>query len=47
MGLVVEGPTTEKLVEEVQQAATQGTMGLQVLKPKFSELREKFDALVE
>ena len=30
MGLAIEGPTTEKFVEEVKQVATQGTIDLQV-----------------
>lgn len=41
MGLVVEGSTTDKLVKEVQQAAMQGTIDLQVLKVEFCELRDK------
>lgn len=39
MGLIVEGPTTENLVEEVQQEATQGTTDLQVLNLEFHELK--------
>jgi len=43
MGLVVEGPTTEKLVEEVRQATTQGTINLQVLKIESSEIQAKIE----
>jgi len=44
MGLVVEGPTTDKLVEEVHLAVLQGTTYLQALKTKFSGLQEKIEA---
>jgi len=43
MGLVVEGLTTEKIVEEVYQTPTQGTKYLQILKIEFSELRAKIE----
>ena len=41
MGLVVEGPTIDKLVEEVQQATMQGTIDLQPLKIEFNSLQAK------
>ena len=41
MGLMVEGPTTKTLIEEVQHATMQGTSDLQVLKMEFCELQDK------
>ncbi|MCY6488057.1 hypothetical protein, partial [Actinobacillus pleuropneumoniae] len=38
MGLAVEGPNTNKLVEEVQQDVVQGTTDFPVLKMEFHEL---------
>jgi len=43
VGHVVEGPTTKKLVEEVRQATTQGTIYQQVLKIDFSDLQENIE----
>ena len=39
MGLAVEDPTTENLVNEVQKAMVHGTGDLQVLKMEFCELQ--------
>jgi len=47
MVLAVEGPTTEKLVEELQQATMQGIADLQVLKVAFSELQANIIVLAE
>jgi len=47
MGLTVEGPTIEKLVEEVEQAMMKGTTDLQVLKMEFNELQGKISMLAK
>ena len=44
---MVEGPTTDKLVEEVQYATAQGTANLQVLKMEFCELQDNIAMPVE
>lgn len=44
MGIAFEGPTIEKLVEEVRQARVQGTKDIQALKIEFSGLQEKVEA---
>lgn len=47
MGFVVEGPTTEKLVEEVQKAATQAKIDLHVLNLELHELQANIEAPTE
>lgn len=41
MRLVVKGPATEKLVEEVKQAATHGATEVAVIKVELGDLRNK------
>lgn len=38
MGLIVKGPTIDKLVEEVLQVDEQGTTDLEALKTEFSSI---------
>ena len=45
--LAMEGPTTKKLVEEVQQAAVESTSDLGVLNMEFSELCNKVEKPAE
>jgi len=47
MRLVVEGPTTEKLVEEVKQETTQSAVEVVVVQVELGELRSKIVAPAE
>ena len=47
MRLVVEGPTTEKLVEEVRQAAAESSVEVAVIQVELADLCSKIAVLVE
>lgn len=47
MHLAVEGPTTKKLVEEVQQVATQSAAKVAVLQVELGGLCSKIEAPTE
>ncbi len=47
MRLVAEGPATEKLVEEVKQAATQSMIEVAVIQVELGDLHSKITAPAE